>query len=481
MGLKEDAKFARYITMGALGARRVADDLTERGHRIIELERYAMANKIWTTKVKRLRMADLLCVACGRRFEAKAKSNLEVKLSDSRQVGRGWSDGMRPDDVFAFLQVKVDSNSLPLVIGNPLYFTTESLIQVAPRAGQLKSAADGSERDVYWPITVAKRAGMVTRVRSGRVTVEPFGARASTLGRASDRPIVRVGDKVEEGAVLGSSVSPTSYLSCPGAVWKLDGAIVSNDEVEVFAAVKAAGFLKAKAHAGQIRAIAHDAERDMRLRVEALGSLARLGDKYAVARLADLDDDGDAEMQMERVLLLSELVTSKIATESLVRLARDVSQSDEIRAAAVWGLGTSWHDRFDYCWLFAFDESEKVRRHAQAGLGRPSRADLPCLVAALRDVGQAPLAAALLARSGSVAELVAALYDKSTHDWALQSLGQMSPNLPGKRPNLAAEDQAALDALWRRNLSDTHNEPTNLTELRFLAGQSLRAAEPVLD
>jgi hypothetical protein len=46
VGLKEDAKFARFITMGALGAKLVADDLAERGHRIVELERYAMANKI---------------------------------------------------------------------------------------------------------------------------------------------------------------------------------------------------------------------------------------------------------------------------------------------------------------------------------------------------------------------------------------------------------------------------------------------------
>src|SRR5258706_5448917 len=113
--------------MGALGAKRVADDLAKRGHRIVELERYAMANKIWTTKVKRLRMADLLCVSCGRRFEAKAKSKLEVKLSDSKQAGRGWSDGMRPDDVFAFLTVTVDSNNLPLAIGSPLYFTTASM------------------------------------------------------------------------------------------------------------------------------------------------------------------------------------------------------------------------------------------------------------------------------------------------------------------------------------------------------------------
>ncbi|MER7006657.1 hypothetical protein ABT297_26940 [Dactylosporangium sp. NPDC000555] len=482
MGLKEDSKFARFITMGALGAKRVADDLTRRGHHIIELERYAMANKIWTTKVKRLRMADLLCVSCGRRFEAKAKSKLEVKLSDSKQAGRGWSDGMRPDDVFAFLPVTVDSNNLPLAIASPLYFTTASMNRVTPKQGQLKSAADGSERDVYWPITVAKRAGVVTRVQAGKVTIQSPGAKASTLGRPGDQPLVQVGDQVEEGTVLGSTVAPATNLNCSGSTWNLGEVIASNDEIEVFAAVKAAGILKAEDLVDAVRAIADDDERDTRLRVEALGALARLGDPQAVGRLADLDDgDGDSAMQMERVLLLSELVGLQAATKSLLQIAKGIDRSDEIRAASVWGLGAAWHDHFGYCWLFAFDESEKVRRHAQASLGAPTRADLPDLVAALRDVDRAPLAAALLARSKSVAELTAALSDDRSHEWAIQSLGQIDPAFISQRASqLSAEDQAALDALWRRNLRDTHNEPTNLTELQFLAGQSLRSPEPVL-
>ena len=136
MGLKEDAKFARFITMGALGAQRVVEDLEPRGHQVIELERYAMANKIWSTKIKRLRMADLVCVACGRRFEAKAKSKPEVKLSDSKQTGRGWNDGMRDDDIFAFLAITLDRENRPLAIGRPLYFTTQSLRSVPPKQGQ---------------------------------------------------------------------------------------------------------------------------------------------------------------------------------------------------------------------------------------------------------------------------------------------------------------------------------------------------------
>lgn len=483
MGLKEDAKFVRNITMGALGARRVAEDLSERGHEIIELERYAMANKRWATRIKRLRLVDLLCVSCGRRFESKAKAKMQVVLSDSKQAGRGWSDGMRPDDVFAFLAVKLDGAGLPLEIGNPIYLETASLSRVTPNPGQLKSARDGSERDVFWPISVATCPGLVTRVRGGKVTIKPEGARVRTLGSEKYSSLVSEGDWVEEGAVLASAAATAREIKCAGPVWDLHEAIRSDDQVEVFGAVKAAGILGERSTGGEIRAIVDDDLRDMRLRVEALGALARLGDRGAVGRLADLDDgDGELEMQMERVLVLSELVELKAATVSLARIAREMSRPDEIRAAAVWGLGATWHNQFSECWSFAFDESESVRRHAQAGLGSPGPAQFPLLVTALGKADQAPLAAAVLARTGSVPELIAALSEALSRDWALQALGQIDPaEVMPLLAEVSAEDAGVLDALWRRNFYDFYNEPENLTEIRFIARQSLRAPELVSD
>ena len=58
----------------------VAEDLNNRGHRMGELERYAAGNKVWGVRPKRLRIPDLLCLRCGRRFESKGKSKLEIKL-----------------------------------------------------------------------------------------------------------------------------------------------------------------------------------------------------------------------------------------------------------------------------------------------------------------------------------------------------------------------------------------------------------------
>ena len=128
MGFKEDADFARYVSMGATGTAAIASYLRDRyGHRPIELERYAMANKVWQTKVKRLRLPDLLCVACGRRVESRAKSALAIVLSDSDTPGREWyAGGMRDDDLYAF--TRADLSTFPPMVGQPVFFSSAALL-----------------------------------------------------------------------------------------------------------------------------------------------------------------------------------------------------------------------------------------------------------------------------------------------------------------------------------------------------------------
>ena len=79
MGFKVDSSFLRFLTMGARGVHRVSDELRSFGFEPIELERYCGSNKIWATKVKRLRLPDLLCVKTGLRLEVRAKSDLKIR------------------------------------------------------------------------------------------------------------------------------------------------------------------------------------------------------------------------------------------------------------------------------------------------------------------------------------------------------------------------------------------------------------------
>ena len=106
MGLKVDSSFLKFVTMGAMGARRVAQLMTDACLQPIELERYSSSNKIWQTKVKRLRLPDLLCLATGLRVEVRAKSDLTIKMSDTpTNADRRWNSGLAGGDMVAFVFV----------------------------------------------------------------------------------------------------------------------------------------------------------------------------------------------------------------------------------------------------------------------------------------------------------------------------------------------------------------------------------------
>ena len=112
MGFKTDWSFLDKISMGAVGTEAVIEQLNQMGHRVIELERYCTSNKIWATKIKRLRIPDLLCLRCGRRIESRAKSKLGIIMSDSENnEDRRWFCGLRDTDWVAFIQCFRDTEN----------------------------------------------------------------------------------------------------------------------------------------------------------------------------------------------------------------------------------------------------------------------------------------------------------------------------------------------------------------------------------
>src|SRR3990172_4616897 len=89
---KSDESFLEKLAIGAIGACAVFNDLQRQGHKPIELERGSMDYKIWKNiKIKRLRVPDILCLKCGTRVEARAKTQLEISMSHSlSDPERGW-------------------------------------------------------------------------------------------------------------------------------------------------------------------------------------------------------------------------------------------------------------------------------------------------------------------------------------------------------------------------------------------------------
>jgi hypothetical protein len=171
--------------MGAAGARQVMRLLENAGFQPIELERYCTSNKIWSTKVKRLRLPDLLCVRTGTRIEVRAKSDLKIRMSDApTNPDRRWNSGMRKDDLSAFIAC-FDDEGTPKPADEAVFFSFGDLEKTegVSSLGPPKSASEGAERDRTWPCVVPQRNGVVDSVDKATITV--------IMEPDEDRPVAR--------------------------------------------------------------------------------------------------------------------------------------------------------------------------------------------------------------------------------------------------------------------------------------------------
>jgi len=166
--------------MGALGARRVSELMVNAGLQPIELERYSRSNKIWATKVKRLRLPDLLCVRTGLRVEVRAKSKLTIKMSDApTNPERRWNSGLVPEDMIAFILIRETQDGTLHAADNAELFMVESLIatEANSKLGSPKSGSEGAERDREWPSTVATCNGVVPHANAATQGVHDSSTR----------------------------------------------------------------------------------------------------------------------------------------------------------------------------------------------------------------------------------------------------------------------------------------------------------------
>lgn len=463
MGFKEDADFARFVSMGAVGAAAVAFDLShEHGHRMVELERYAMANKVWQTKVKRLRLPDLLCVRCGLRVEARAKSKLGIVLSHSDTPGREWdSGGMRDGDLFAF--IRADLSRFPPYASAPSFFSKAALragIDQARRSAP-KAASEGSESTLTWPCWVPSRPGRFLGIDTdGRICYRDPGGVQRTYWQwrnwtAPRHVYLKPGDDFDAGeTIVAGVVRPARSLACGGDTWDLTADLGSDDPVNRYAAVRAVGMTGRRELLNELAAIEADAAEDWRTRLEARANLARLDATSWAAALAEgaIADDADTEQRMETVFALTEL-RDGAAGDELARIANWSGLPSEVRAAAAWGLGQGGVRRPDLLVRLALDDDRTVALHALAAIEELPASEQDTLVGWLssEDEHRAELAACLLTRHRCVDVLLEACGTSGrTRLLALRALGDMPREAvrlhAGTR--LTAELAAILEPMW---------------------------------
>lgn len=425
-----------------IGVRQVIKQLRKQGFDPIELERYCGSNKIWLTKVKRLRLPDLLCVRTGVRFEVRAKSDLKIRMSDAeRNPDRRWDAGNRNDDLIAFIAMRAENEGWRPA-DQAVFLDFRSLRKSVGQTtlGPPKSASEGAERDRVWPCIVPSRNGIVRVVDNERIVVEmqadgDRGSRVQSYALKGKSPYVKPGDKFVAGASIlaGLPKQLASLKEYRDRTYDPLRAINSKVAVDRYAAVKAIPHrkdLKAKA-VSALEALLSK-EEEQRVALEAAGAAAVLGSTIGQKKIEEvLWREGPPEMRMEAVLILTEL-GSPFAKAELEKVASaEDFEDNEIRQAAVWGLGKAGLRSYDSVRPFIDDRDDNVAMHAIMAFGRDTPPSvIEKLVHDLQSNGRRAAAASealrLIGTDFAVNRLAV---EKPVHDWIIATLGRMSPDL----------------------------------------------------
>jgi len=444
VGFKVDTSFLKFLTMGARGTERVIAELTAMGFRPIELERYCTSNKIWATKVKRLRLPDLICVQTGLRLEVRAKSALQFKMSDApNNPDRAWDAGLRDEDVVALIAC-TDSPAGPVPADRGVYVSVAALrASVGTSAlGPPKSASEGAERDRTWPATVPKRPGHVVEVSPQRIVVVMDGdgapPRRQTFTLNGKHPYVGVGDNFSGGSSIIAGTPATLANLQPFLAQQYDpvAALASQSPVDRYAGAKALRFrddLWPGAHGPLSNAL--KAEVEPRVALEIAGTLAAKEDDAGRNHVRTaLFGDGPIDLSMEAILILTE-IADEFARGQLREAAQaDQFGGDERRQAAIWGLGKAGLKSYADLLTYIADADENVAFHAIAAFGNDAPRDVvQALVALLDDADVRKASAASEAlrviNSQIVVDELAANAGNGVSEWSVATLGRLSPDL----------------------------------------------------
>ncbi len=375
MNFKSDWSFLEKISMGAVSSKAVVDMLNAEGHQIIELERYSTSNKIWGTKIKRLRLPDLICLKCGKRIESRAKTKLEVKMSDNENNrDRRWDVGLRDEDVIAFIQCRKENDEwIPSRTVN--IFSTKSLRESVgySKLGEAKSAYEGSERERTWKTTVLGKAGTVEEVSAdstnGGIIVKVRYAGTGRLGVFKGmKAYVNPGDRFGAADTIIAGVLPQKEsISCSGQQYDFMDDLQSDISEVRYAGVKALGYVERNAKSVNALYALLKKEKDHRIILETFSSLIRLNEDVWDDFYRYVNSISQNEYILEAALILGELQGLEKASELLLRMAADETLDEEIRAAAIWGMPVN-HSTLKSLVGFAMSDSQILSSHALANI-----------------------------------------------------------------------------------------------------------------
>ena len=410
--------------------------LQDLGFQPIELERGSSGFKIWKTiKIKRVRVPDILCLKSGWRFESRGKTKTEISMSHSlSDPNRAWDAGMREDDFVVLVLCGQASESIvDWRATSPIHFIRvddmrRAFARKLVRITVPKGVEEGSEIRVIWPSVAANEKAVVNQVTATGIqlcAIEGGHPQRCVTARKGGEllPLCRVGDTVERNQIVAAVVPAVLQLRCPDDVGenffkeRLSSAALS----ERYAAAKALrfrGFQESKEVLSQRLA---DTAEDIYVKLEAAAALAAYGFEEGWAFLTNSVSSEFAQVQLETIIVLSEIVAPQ-SQALLIGALADRSRHEEIRAGAAWALGEFHTDEAGRALTETFDlASLEIKVEAARALLRIAPDQKPLLLELIRNSPEARRdgLAWVLARDGAFdpAEIVRQPTDDNLRRW----------------------------------------------------------------
>jgi len=471
---KSNVSFLEKISIGAIGTQQVFASLKKQGHTPLELERGSMSFKIWKNiKIKRIRVPDILCVACGHRVESRAKTTLTISMSHSfAEKERAWDYGLDDDDYVA-LVVCERSGEKPIdwQAGELVQYISVKELREAQRANQIvaikpKGAEEGFEARIEWPAAIANYPGTVTRVDEEIIQYRrQVDNRAIPLRlvKTSEKlkiaPLVKEGDTIVQNQVLASVVPVLRSFPCSKSItpeYYIDK-LSSRDLSTRYAAAKALALFDPKAITKSLLTKIEDTEEHIYVRLEAAASLARHDEAAGWSFIEQCLEGDYLQDTLEAVIVLGEIRTDK-ACRILCKVLQDNEQHAEIRSGAAWALGEQRNKLALDALVDSFSSvDEDIRIEASRALAKLASRFTPDIVG--RFPKEAPqkrpgIAWALSkSKKFSLDDLLSALVDEDARHWVAYILGtQSEEEYIGEIEKLKKRDPEvyfAVTVLWK--------------------------------
>jgi HEAT repeat protein len=219
--------------------------------------------------------------------------------------------------------------------------------------------------------------------------------------------------------------------------WDCREALVAQDPVDRYAAAKAMPYVSGGRSWGiQALSRALEEETDDRISLEIIASSVRLNPSIGVDGISSVIWNHERnDLRMEGVLILTELGTAQASNE-LTRVAKSNNFSgDEIRQAAVWGLGKTGTRAYRDLVEFIADEDDGVALHAIGAFGPDTPSDvIDNLVSLLGNGNPRARAAAsealrVIGSANAMSAVIrAAKQSSGDQTWLLATLGRFPAN-----------------------------------------------------